>query len=149
HAILFRGRHHSDLLEVELSRRNIPFVKYGGLRFLEAAHVKDVLAILRIFENPFDEVCWFRVLQLFEGVGPAVARRLMNVLGVQPTGATNPLVALLSTEVDVPDQARSELAAFRELVTDCASPGAPLPAAAEIERVRRFCRPLFERRYRS
>ena len=68
-AVLFRAAHHSDLLEVELARRNIPFVKYGGLKFLEAAHVKDALSLLRVLENPFDEVSWFRVLQLPEGVG--------------------------------------------------------------------------------
>ena len=55
-AVLFRAAHHSDLLEVELARRNIPFVKYGGLKFMEAAHVKDALAILRVLENPWDEV---------------------------------------------------------------------------------------------
>ena len=65
--MLFRAAHHSDLLEVELARRNIPFVKYGGLKFLEAAHVKDALSLLRVLENPFDEVSWFRVLQLPEG----------------------------------------------------------------------------------
>ena len=55
-AVLFRAAHHSDLLEVELARRNIPFVKYGGLKFMEAGHVKDTLAILRVLENPWDEV---------------------------------------------------------------------------------------------
>ena len=84
-AVLFRAAHHSDLLEVELARRNIPFVKYGGLKFLEAAHVKDALSLLRVLENPFDEVSWFRVLQLPEGVGPATARRLMDELGVRRT----------------------------------------------------------------
>ena len=68
--MLFRAAHHSDVLEVELLRRNIPFVKYGGLKFLEAAHVKDALAMLRLLENPRDEVAWFRVLQLLEGHGP-------------------------------------------------------------------------------
>ncbi len=85
-AVLFRAAHHSDLLEVELARRNIPFVKYGGLKFLEAAHVKDALSLLRVLENPFDEVSWFRVLQLPEGVGPATARRLMDELGVRRVG---------------------------------------------------------------
>ena len=60
-AVLFRTAHHSDLLEIELGRRNIPFVKYGGLRFLEAAHVKDVLAILRWAENPRDAVTRQRI----------------------------------------------------------------------------------------
>jgi hypothetical protein len=72
--VLFRAAHHSDLLEIELGRRNIPFVKYGGLKFLEAAHVKDVLAILRWAENPRDGVAAFRALQLLPGIGPATAR---------------------------------------------------------------------------
>lgn len=72
-AVLFRAAHHSDALEVELSRRNIPFVKYGGLRFLEAAHIKDVLGILRWAENLRDSMAAFRTLQLLTGVGPAGA----------------------------------------------------------------------------
>src|SRR5207249_3505998 len=75
--------HHSDLLELELARRNIPFVKYGGLKFLESAHVKDALALLRILANPLDEVSWFRILQLLDGVGPAAAQRAMEDLGVR------------------------------------------------------------------
>jgi DNA helicase-2/ATP-dependent DNA helicase PcrA len=73
-AVLMRTAHHSDALEVELGRRNIPFVKYGGLKFLEAAHVKDVLCLLRWAENPRDELAAHRVLQLLPGVGPAIAR---------------------------------------------------------------------------
>ena len=72
-AVLFRAAHHSDALEVELSRRNIPFVKYGGLRFLEAAHIKDLLAILRWAENARDSIAAFRSLQLLAGVGPGGA----------------------------------------------------------------------------
>jgi DNA helicase-2/ATP-dependent DNA helicase PcrA len=75
-AVLFRAAHHSDALEVELSRRNIPFVKFGGLKFLEAAHVKDTLCVLRVGENLRDEVATFRVLQLLPGIGPKAARRL-------------------------------------------------------------------------
>lgn len=74
-AVLFRTAHHSDLLEVDLARRNIPFVKYGGLKFLEAAHVKDVLCILRWAENAHDSIAAFRVLQLLAGMGPGNARR--------------------------------------------------------------------------
>ena len=81
-AVLFRSAHHSDLLEVELRRRAIPFVKYGGLRFLEAAHVRDLLAALRVLDNPRDELAWFRLLQLLDGIGPAGARRAMAALGV-------------------------------------------------------------------
>jgi DNA helicase II / ATP-dependent DNA helicase PcrA len=73
-AVLFRTAHHSGQLEVELTRRNIPFVKFGGLKFLEAAHVKDVLGILRFAENPRDRIAGFRVLQLMPGIGPAIGR---------------------------------------------------------------------------
>src|SRR6202795_2440716 len=73
HAILFRSSHHSDVLEVELTRRNIPYVKYGGLKFLEAAHIKDMLSILRWADNPRNSVAGFRVLKLVAGIGPATA----------------------------------------------------------------------------
>ena len=79
-AVLFRTSHHSGPLEVELARRNIPFVKYGGLKFLEAAHVKDVLAILRWAENPRDRVAAYRTLQLLPGIGPATARKALLLL---------------------------------------------------------------------
>jgi DNA helicase-2/ATP-dependent DNA helicase PcrA len=79
-AVLFRAAHHSGDLELELARRRIPFVKYGGLRYLEAAHVKDLLASFRLADNPRDEVSWFRLLQLMPGVGPATARRVLDGL---------------------------------------------------------------------
>jgi DNA helicase II / ATP-dependent DNA helicase PcrA len=75
-AVLFRASHQSAALEVELARRNIPFAKYGGLKFLEAAHVKDALCVLRWAENPRDAVAGFRVLQLLPGIGPKAARNL-------------------------------------------------------------------------
>jgi DNA helicase II / ATP-dependent DNA helicase PcrA len=78
-AVLMRSSHHSDVLEVELTRRNIPFVKYGGLKFLEAAHVKDVLAVLKWADNPRNHIAAFRVLQLLPGVGPANANRCLKV----------------------------------------------------------------------
>jgi len=79
-AVLVRAAHHSDLLEIELAARGIPYVKYGGLRFTEAAHVKDFLAAARIVENPADDLAWFRVLRLHDGVGPVLARRVIEVL---------------------------------------------------------------------
>jgi DNA helicase II / ATP-dependent DNA helicase PcrA len=79
-SVLARTSHDSDMLELELTRRRIPFVKYGGLRYLEAAHVKDLVALLRLADNPGDELSWFRILQLLEGVGPATARRTLNRL---------------------------------------------------------------------
>jgi DNA helicase II / ATP-dependent DNA helicase PcrA len=80
HAVLMRAGHHSDLLEVELTARRIPFMKYGGLKFLEAAHVKDFLAALRLTDNARDEVAWYRLLRLHEGIGPARAARLLPLL---------------------------------------------------------------------
>jgi DNA helicase II / ATP-dependent DNA helicase PcrA len=77
-AVLFRASHHSASLEVDLTRRNIPFVKYGGLKFLEASHIKDVLAVLRWAENPRDRVSGFRVAQLLPGIGPSAAARLLD-----------------------------------------------------------------------
>jgi DNA helicase-2/ATP-dependent DNA helicase PcrA len=79
-AVLFRAAHHSADLELELSRRRIPFVKYGGLRYLEAAHVKDLLCAFRLADNPRDEMAWFRLLQLMPGVGPSKARRAIDAL---------------------------------------------------------------------
>jgi DNA helicase-2/ATP-dependent DNA helicase PcrA len=79
-AVLFRASHHSGPLEIELARRNIPFVKFGGLKFLEASHIKDVLAFLRWAENPRDRVSGFRAIQLLPGIGPATAARLLDRL---------------------------------------------------------------------
>ena len=79
-AVLFRASHHSDRLELELTRQNIPFVKYGGLKFLEAAHVKDLLAVLRWADNPRNRIAAFRCLQLLPGVGPATAARAFGWL---------------------------------------------------------------------
>jgi DNA helicase II / ATP-dependent DNA helicase PcrA len=77
-AVLMRTAHHSDLLEIELARRNVPFVKFGGLKFLEAAHVKDVICVLRWAENPRDDIAAFRVLQLLPGMGPVNARKALS-----------------------------------------------------------------------
>lgn len=79
-AVLFRAGRGSDLLELELTRRRIPYVKYGGLRYLESAHVKDLLALYRLADNAKDETAWFRLLQLLDGVGPAIARRAVDAL---------------------------------------------------------------------
>ncbi len=79
-AVLVRAAHHSDLIEIELSVRKIPYRKYGGLRFLEAAHVKDFVAAARLLDNPHDEVAWYRVLRLHRNIGPSRARDLLAVV---------------------------------------------------------------------
>lgn len=81
-AVLFRNSHHSDRLELELTRRNIPFVKYGGLKFLEAAHVKDLLSILKWADNPKNQPAAYRVLQLLPGIGPSTAAKCFDFLAL-------------------------------------------------------------------
>jgi DNA helicase-2/ATP-dependent DNA helicase PcrA len=133
-----RTAHHSDVLEVELGRRNIPFVKFGGLKFLEAAHVKDVLCVLRWAENPRDEMAAFRVLQLLPGLGPASARHVLDAL----ERAAFDLAVL--PQVDVPAAARADWPAFAGLL-------ATLHRAAEwpgqFGAVRRWYEPHLERLY--
>jgi DNA helicase-2/ATP-dependent DNA helicase PcrA len=147
-AVLFRTGHHSDLLELELTRRNIPFVKYGGLKFLESAHIKDALALMRVLENPRDEVSWFRILQLLDGVGPAGARAIMRVLGV-PSAAADPLRTFLESPPHAPDAAREGLESLHATFAECVLADATLPPAVELARIRRFCEPLVEARYSS
>jgi DNA helicase-2/ATP-dependent DNA helicase PcrA len=90
-AVLMRAGYHSRELELELTRRKIPFVKYGGIRYLEAAHIKDFLCLLRLADNPSDQLAWFRLLQLVEGVGPVTARRAVDALEVATLGSPSEL----------------------------------------------------------
>ena len=144
-AVLFRAGYHSDTLEVELSRRNIPFVKYGGLKFLEAAHVKDALAVLRMLENPGDELAWHRVLLLLDGVGPATARRLLDALRNDVT-ASGPLRRLLDDPPAVPAQAGDDFDRLRDAVANCVGDPEP-PPAVQLERITAFLVPVIERHY--
>jgi DNA helicase II / ATP-dependent DNA helicase PcrA len=109
-AVLFRTSHHSARLEVELTRRRIPFVKFGGLKFLEAAHVKDVLSVLRWAQNPRDRISGFRALQLLAGVGPKTAARIVDGVAATPPGR-----ARLSKQ-QVPEGARDGWTALAEVV---------------------------------
>jgi len=138
-AVLFRAGHHSDMLEVELARRNVPFHKYGGLRFVEAAHVKDLVAFLRIVENPRDEVSWFRVLELLEGIGPKTARAAIDHLG-QASYRVSDLAAF-----HMPPTADAEFRSMVELLSGLASAGHGV--AAQVELLRRFYEPLLPRLY--
>jgi DNA helicase-2/ATP-dependent DNA helicase PcrA len=108
-AVLFRTSHHSAALELELVRRNVPFLKFGGLKFLEAAHIKDVLSVLRWAENPHNTVAGFRVAKLIPGVGPATARKLVDAVAE----GTEPLPALRAFKA--PPAAANDLPAFVSL----------------------------------
>jgi ATP-dependent DNA helicase UvrD/PcrA len=107
-AVLMRTGHHSDPLELELGRRRVPYVKYGGIRYLEAAHVKDYLSLLRLVVNPADQVSWFRILQLLEGIGPRVAGRILA--GLELNLAT--LAEQWASASAVPEASRADGAAL-------------------------------------
>src|SRR5216683_7580170 len=109
-AVLFRASSHSGPLEVELTRRNIPFVKFGGLKFLDAAHVKDMLALLRFVENPRDRVAGFRVMHLLPGIGPASAQRILDHM----SEAADPLAALCA--LPCPPRAGDDWRAYIETI---------------------------------
>ena len=138
-AVLFRASHHSAQLEIELTRRNIPFVKYGGLKFLEAAHIKDVLAFLRWAENLRDRVSGFRLVQLLPGIGPATAGRLLDVLAE----ADHPFEALL--DFHPPMAATEDWPAFTDVFRLVRGNTVGWPA--ELELVCRWYAPHLERLY--
>jgi DNA helicase II / ATP-dependent DNA helicase PcrA len=138
-AVLFRASHHSAQLEIELSRRNIPFVKYGGLKFLEAAHVKDVISVFRWAENPSDRVAGFRVLQLLPGIGPTTATRVRDQVEEQRGRAD----VLLS--IEVPKAAAEDWPSFAKLVSRMRKAKTTWPA--EFEAVRQWYEPHLQRMY--
>ncbi|RXF71997.1 ATP-dependent helicase [Hansschlegelia zhihuaiae] len=136
-AALFRASHHSAPLELELVRRNIPFVKFGGLKFLDAAHVKDILSLLRFVENPRDRVAGFRTLQLLPGVGPAFASRALDAVAASPA----PIGAL--AEVKPAPRVAEDWALLVSVVSELADAGTGWPA--EIAAARRWYDPHLER----
>ncbi|MBA3350184.1 MAG: ATP-dependent helicase [Actinobacteria bacterium] len=146
-AVLFRAAHHSAHLEIELSRRNIPFVKYGGLRFIEAAHIKDMIALLRVLENPWDELAWWRTLGLIDGVGPSTSSKIMAQLGVRPRAQRSPLKIFLETMPKAPAPAVPQLEDLRGALEDCTA--TPAPPAVQIERLTLWCAPSWHRRHNN
>jgi DNA helicase-2/ATP-dependent DNA helicase PcrA len=141
-AVLFRTGHHAAGVELELARRNIPFVKYGGLKFLEAAHVKDALSLLRILDNPHDELAWHRVLGLVEGIGPATTRKVLAALGDEP------LLRFLDPDgVALPEASAEDAAALRATLADCRAHPVDPPPAVQLERLAAFLGPIIDRRY--
>jgi DNA helicase-2/ATP-dependent DNA helicase PcrA len=132
-AVLARSSSHLTALELELARRRIPYVKYGGLKHLEAAHVKDLLALLRLADNPADDVAWHRVLQLLDGVGPATARRC--------AAAAEPLAV-----AGLPASAREAAAALAAGLAD-AGRGSAMPTGARLDRIRAALEPAVLQHY--
>lgn len=138
-AVLFRTAHHSGPLEVELVRRNIPFVKFGGLKFLDAAHVKDVIATLRFAQNPRDRIAGFRTLQLVSGIGAATATAVMDALAT----AADPHAVV--ADVRVPPRAEEGWKALAALFLRLASGVEGWPG--ELEAVRQWYEPHLDRRH--
>jgi DNA helicase II / ATP-dependent DNA helicase PcrA len=125
-AVLFRTSAHSAALELELARRNVPFVKFGGLKFLEAAHVKDLLAVLRFAQNPRGRMAGFRTVLLIPGIGPATATRLLDAMGE----AAEP--AQVVERFEPPAQARDDWSRFAALYAQLRDPGVAWPADLEL-----------------
>ena len=137
-AVLMRSSHHGDALELELVRRNIPYVKYGGLKFLEAAHVKDVLAVLRWADNPRNRVAGFRTLQLLPGVGPATADRCIKVF--ESSGYSWSVLC----EYQMPTSAAREWSALSALLRTL---NTAAEWAGQLGLVRKWYEPQLERMY--
>jgi DNA helicase-2/ATP-dependent DNA helicase PcrA len=142
-AVLFRAGYMSADLEIELTNRKIPFEKWGGLKFLEAAHVKDVLAFLRILENPRDEVSWYRVLLLLPGIGDATARAAVDAMA-QMAWASSAF-----GRYDPPARARAAHAALVKLLDELRTTGGAetRTLSAEIAHVRRLYDNILRERY--
>ncbi|MBB3393862.1 MULTISPECIES: ATP-dependent helicase [unclassified Rhizobium] len=136
-SVLFRASHHSGALEVELTRRNIPFVKFGGLKFLDSAHVKDMLAALRFAQNPRDRVAGFRLMQLLPGVGPSTAQRVVD----QMAANASPIQVL--AELPAPPRSGEDWTAFVAMLQEVKTGKAGWPA--EIGLVREWYSPHLER----
>ncbi len=136
-AVLFRTSHHSGPLEVEITRHNIPFVKCGGLKFLDSAHVKDMLAVLRFAQNPRDRVAGFRLMQLIPGVGPSSTQRVLDLMADQ----ADPLSSLW--RIPAPPRSGENWNAFVEVLQRLHAGDAGWPA--EMEYARRWYEPHLER----
>ncbi len=138
-AVLFRNAHHSDRLEIELMRHDIPFVKYGGLKFLEAAHVKDLLSILRWIDNPKNHISGFRVLKLLPGIGPGTAMKILDYLQLHQFQFST-----LKT-LSVPIAAMTSWHKLLELLISSQSQDGQWPSQMELAKL--FYQPLLEDNY--
>ena len=139
-AVLVRAGHHSDILEIELSARKIPYVKFGGLRFTDTAHVKDFLAAARILANPANDLAWFRLLRLHDGIGPGHARRILAVVA---SGQELPPQDWPQAAQAAPARSRAALTATLGQLAAAASD----PAAAQAEAIVTILDPLIRARY--
>jgi len=138
-AVLFRSASHSDVLEVELGKRKIPYTKYGGLKFLEASHIKDLMSVLRWADNPRNALAAFRVAQLLPGVGPANARACVEHL------AANDLAFASLKTFAAPASAKFEFEKLSDLMVALTDPQRAW--LGQVHMVREWYKPHFERIY--
>ncbi len=142
-AVLFRSSFHSFDLEIELSRRNVPFVKRGGFKFIETAHVKDILAHLRVVENPRDAVSWNRLLMLIEGVGPKKSQALIETMLSQEGGGLDALKAAASKGSGAGAQGLTDLVRLLEDIGG----GSSMTPAEQMNAVCGYYLPILKQQY--
>ena len=138
-AVLFRAGFHAFDLELELQRHGIDFVKFGGFKFTESAHIKDLLAHLRILYMPKDRLSWYRVLLLVEGVGPKTAQSVFNAAIQHGQGAAGLASLSFSSKLDL------ALAPLKALLASLSGPARPLAQIGAV--VLQYYLPILERRY--
>jgi DNA helicase-2/ATP-dependent DNA helicase PcrA len=145
-AVLFRSSYLSFDLEIELNKANIPFVKFGGFKFIETAHIKDLISYLRVLDNPRDAVAWNRILLLVDGIGPRTAEKVIEDLlsrGRRSDGESAPasLPATLSGSLSYPEKLRSLFDALKEVAPTHITP------ADKIQQLLHYYEPVFMKRY--
>jgi len=138
-AVLFRSSFLSFDLEIELAKANIPFVKYGGFKFIETAHIKDMTAYLRVLDNPRDVVAWNRILLLIDGVGPRTAEKVIDdILRFRAARAGS---SFWEEYNDYPEHVKELFNILKPLSSD------RLPPAEKVARVITYYHPMFKNRY--
>jgi DNA helicase II / ATP-dependent DNA helicase PcrA len=145
-AVLFRSGYLSFDLEIELNKANIPFVKFGGFKFIETAHIKDLVAHLRVLENPRDAVAWNRILLLVDGVGPRTAEKVLEDILARrvnmQTGGTSVDVPAVWAEYNAyPEKVRALFDALKSAAPERVSP------ADKVQQLLNYYHPVFKKRY--
>ena len=140
-AVLFRSSYLSFDLEIELTKANIPFVKFGGFKFIETAHIKDIVAYLRVVENPRDAVAWNRILLLVDGVGPRTAEKVIDDVVNRRSSSRSDLPAFWGEYNAYPESVKSLFETLREASSDKYAP------ADKVQKILAYYSPLFTRRY--
>jgi DNA helicase-2/ATP-dependent DNA helicase PcrA len=143
-AVLFRSAYLSFDLEIELNKANIPFVKFGGFKFIETAHIKDLLAYLRVIENPRDAVAWNRILLLLDGIGPRTAEKVIDEIIARSSamgGTAYAVPARLAETAPYPRRVHELLETLREVAPEGLSP------ADKVQQLLQYYEPIFTKRY--